>query len=254
MFDLSGKIVLLTGGGGARVGTGAGIAKTFARQGAVVAVNDKDEAAAKRTVDAIESAGGTAAVFPFDVRDPDDIARGVAAVRDRFGPIDVLVNSAGGGAQHKFRDMDATHWARIVELNLFGVVNCTRAVIDAMCERGYGRIITIASSSAFVGSSVGLTAYGAGKAGAVGFTRQLAVEVAPHGVTVNCIAPGFVWGDDEDLAPSQRGRDLSHIVPAPVGRTGKPADVGAVCVFLASDEASFITGQTLHINGGSYTT
>ncbi len=251
MFELDGRVVLVTGGGGARVGTGAGIAAAFAQQGAAVAVNDKEPEAAAHTVGTIETAGGTAAAFPFDVRDPEAVAAGVQRIRADLGPVEILVNSAGGGSQLPFRDMEAGHWARIIELNLFGVVNCTRAVIDSMCDVGWGRIVTIASSSAFIGSNIGVTAYGAGKGGAVSFMRQLAIEVAPSGVTVNCVAPGMV------RLPGTKG-DIGREVPLssypPVGRIGRPEDIGALCVYLASPEASWMTGQTVHINGGAYTT
>jgi NAD(P)-dependent dehydrogenase (short-subunit alcohol dehydrogenase family) len=168
----------------------------------------------------------------------------------QVGPVDILVNSAGGGELKPFRDQDPETWTKIVALNLFGVVNCTRAVLDGMCDRGWGRVITIASVAAFVGSDIGVTAYAAGKAGAIGFSRQLAVEVAPFGVTVNCIAPGLVRPADEaygaDATPGGR------IIPA--GRAGRPDDIGSLCAYLASDEASWVTGQTIHINGGSHTT
>lgn len=251
MFELDGKVVLVTGGGGARVGTGAGIALAFAQQGAVVAVNDKDPQAAAQTVESIKGAGGAAAPFPFDVREAADVNTGVERVRSELGPIDILVNSAGGGSLRPFREMEAAHWARVIELNLFGVVNCTRAVVDAMCDRGWGRIVTIASSSAFMGSTTGVTAYAAGKGGAISFMRQLAIEIAPYGVTANCVAPGMV------RLPGTRG-DMGREVPPdaypPVGRIGLPEDIGALCIYLASPEASWMTGQTVHINGGAYTT
>jgi len=251
VFELDGKVVLVTGGGGARVGTGAGIAMAFAQQGAAVAVNDRDTDAANTTVRMIEEAGGAAVAVPFDVRDADAVNAGVERVRAELGPIEILVNSAGGATMLPFREMEAAHWARIIELNLFGVVNCTRAVLDAMCDGGWGRIVTIASSAAFQGGNIGATAYGAGKGGAVGFMRQLAIEVAPYGVTANCIAPGMV------RLPGTKG-DVGREVPAsaypPVGRIGRPDDIGALCVYLASQEASWMTGQTVHINGGAYTT
>lgn len=251
MFELHGKIALVTGGGGARVGTGAGIARTVARQGAYVIVNDRNAEAADQTVAAIEADGGQAVARVFDVRDADAVDAAVEAMVADIGPIDILVNSAGGGSIVPFRDMAPGLWARIVDLNLFGVVNCTRAVIDPMCERGWGRVVTIASSAAFMGSSRGLTAYGASKAGVVGFTHHLAMEVGPFGVTANCIAPGLVRGDsptEEEILAATEGRTGA------VGRVGTPADVGALCVFLASEEASWLTGQTVHLNGGAYTT
>lgn len=251
MFQLEDRIILVTGGGGARVGTGAGIARTLAAQGAYVVVNDKNEAAATATAESIRAAGGGAEVDVFDVRDEAAVLDHVARIEDRLGRIDVLVNSAGGGSQAAFRDMPSGQWARIVDLNLHGVVHCTRAVVDGMCDRGFGRIITIASSAAFQGSTLGLTPYAAGKAGAVGFNRQLAMEVGPFGVTANCIAPGLVRGEEPDEADRQR---VQQGRTSAIARVGSPEDVGALCVYLASDEASWMTGQTLHLNGGAYTT
>ena len=251
MFELDGRIALVTGGGGARVGTGAGIARTLARQGAFVVVNDKNEAAAQATADSIRAAGGGAEVDVFDVRDEAAVIAAVTGIGERLGAIDILINSAGGASQAPFREMPSAHWARIIDLNLFGVVHCTRAVLEPMVAKGWGRIITIASSAAFMGSTIGLTPYAAGKAGAVGLTRQLAMEVGPFGVTVNCIAPGLVRGEepsDADRARVQQGRTTA------IARVGSPEDVGALCVYLASEEAAFMTGQTVHLNGGAYTT
>jgi len=251
MFELDDRIVLLTGGGGARVGTGAGIARTLAAQGAYVVVNDKNADAAEATVASIAAAGGQAEVDVFDVRNEEEVLAHVGRIEERLGRIDVLVNSAGGGSQAQFRDMPSGQWARIVDLNLHGVVHCTRAVIDGMCDRGWGRVVTIASSAAFQGSTLGLTPYAAGKAGAVGFTRQLAMEVGPFGVTANCIAPGLVRGVEPDEADRQR---VQQGRTSAIERVGRPEDVGALVVYLASEEASWMTGQTLHLNGGAYTT
>ncbi|MBO0729180.1 MAG: SDR family oxidoreductase, partial [Acidimicrobiaceae bacterium] len=185
-----------------------------------------------------------------DVRDASAVSAAFARIAAEVGPIDVLVNSAGGGPLGRFRDQDAETWSKIISLNLFGVVNCTRAVLDGMCDRGWGRVITIASVAAFSGGDIGVTAYAAGKAGAIGFSRQLAVEVAPHGVTVNCVAPGLVRPADEPYDSSTHPRGAA----IPAGRAGHPDDIGAVCAYLASEEASWVTGQTFHVNGGSYTT
>jgi NAD(P)-dependent dehydrogenase (short-subunit alcohol dehydrogenase family) len=252
MFELTGKVLLITGGGGARVGTGAGIARVLGAQGATVAVNDRFQDAADRTAAAINEAGGRAISLVFDVRDAAAVDAGVARIVDQLGPIDILVNCAGGGALAPFRKMDPDHWRRIVDLNLFGVVNCTRAVLEPMCERGWGRIVTISSSAAFQGGTVGVSAYGAAKAGAVGFTRQLAIEIAPFGVTANCIAPGLVRG--EQVSETEADRDTSYQTLPPVGRVGTPEDLGALIAYLASEESAWVTGQTIHINGGAYTT
>jgi 3-oxoacyl-[acyl-carrier protein] reductase len=249
-FSLAGRIAVVTGGAGARVGTGAGIAEALARHGASVVVADRNAEAADRVAAAIEKSGGKAVPACFDVRDPAAVTSAVDHLIADVGPVDILVNSAGGGELKPFREQDPETWSKIIALNLFGVVNCTRAVLDGMCDRGWGRVITIASVAAFVGSDIGATAYAAGKSGAIGFSRQLAVEVAPFGVTVNCIAPGLVRPADEpyDAEAIPGGRTI------PSGRAGHPADIGSLCAYLASEEASWMTGQTVHINGGSHTT
>jgi NAD(P)-dependent dehydrogenase (short-subunit alcohol dehydrogenase family) len=251
MFELSDRIALVTGGGGARVGTGAGIARSLAAQGAYVVVNDKNADAAEATAHSIVENGGGAEVQVFDVRDEAAVIAAVSSVIERLGPIDILINSAGGSAQAPFREMPSAHWARIIDLNLFGVVHCTRAVLEPMVEQAFGRVITISSSAAFMGSTQGLTPYAAGKAGTLGLTRQLAMEVGEYGVTVNCIAPGLVRGVEPTAADLERVRNNRT---SAVGRVGTPEDVGALCVYLASDEGSFMTGQTIHLNGGAYTT
>jgi NAD(P)-dependent dehydrogenase (short-subunit alcohol dehydrogenase family) len=247
---LTGRVALVTGGAGARVGTGAGIAHALARRGAFVVVADRDVDKAEAVAASIEREGGRATTTHLDVRDGEAVVGVVDDVVSRVGPIDILVNSAGGGPLGRFREQDPETWNQIVALNLFGVVNCTRAVLDAMCDRNWGRIVTIASVAAFMGGDIGVTAYAAGKAGAIGFSRQLAVEVAPLGVTVNCVAPGLVGPEDASYDPNAvpGGR------PIPAGRAGRPSDIGSLVAYLASEEAAWVTGQTFHINGGSYTT
>ncbi len=249
-FSLEGRVAVVSGGAGARVGTGAGIAEALASQGASVVVADRKVEDAERVAAGIRTSGANSVAAEIDVRDAGSVAAAFARIAIETGPVDILVNSAGGGPLGRFRDQDDETWSKIISLNLFGVVNCTRAVLDGMCDRGWGRVITIASVAAFNGSDIGLTAYAAGKAGAIGFSRQLAVEVAPSGVTVNCVAPGLVRPASEPYDPSANpGRGV-----IPAGRAGHPADVGSLCAYLASEEASWVTGQTFHINGGSYTT
>ena len=243
MFDLSGKVALVTGAGGVRVGTGRGIALALAAQGAQVLVNDLDPGAVSATVEAITAAGGTASGAVFDVTDARSVEAGVAAATEATGPVDILVCSAGGGPIGRFRETGQEVFERAVALNLYGVVSCTRAVLEPMCDRGQGRIVVVASGAGAVGLAMGVSAYGAAKAGVMGFVRHLAVEVGPLGVTVNAVAPGLVTSTAE-TSP--------EFIDAPVGRSGTPEDVGALCVYLASDEASWLTGQSIHLNGGSY--
>lgn len=238
---------------GAGQGVGAGIARALAGQGARVAVNDLRLERAVQTVDAITSAGGTARAVAFDVTDYDAVARAVTEVEDGLGPIDVLVNNAGNGGADAmiptpFRETDPAAWEGPLRVNLYGVLHCSRAVINGMCERSFGRVITIASGAGVVGLNIGVAPYGAGKGGAIGFMRHLAIENARAGVTANTLAIGLM-----DMAGrSEVTAKLARQVP--VGRLGTPEDIAAACVYLASDEASWMTGQTIQLNGGSVTT
>ncbi len=249
MFEIDGRVALVTGAG---QNVGAGIARLLAAQGAAVAVNDVRPERAQETVDAIVAAGGTAAVAAFDVTDYQQVEEGCAAVAQRLGPIDILVNNAGnGGAEGMrptpFRESDPASWRGPIDVNLYGVMNCSRAVINPMCERGWGRIITIASGAGVTGLTIGVAAYGGGKGGSIGFMRHLAIENAASGVTANTLAIGLMTMEDHTVTEA-----LARQIP--VKRTGLPHDVGYACVYLASPEASWVTGQTIHVNGGSLTT
>ena len=249
LFDLHGRIALVTGAG---QGVGAGIATLLAGQGATVVVNDLLAERAQQAVDAIVAAGGQASVAAFNVTDFDAVHDAVAQIAARIGPVDILVNNAGnGGAQGmvptQFRDSDPSSWHGPIDVNLYGVLNCSRAVINGMCERGWGRVITIASGAGMVGLRIGVSPYAAGKGGAIGFMRHLAVESARDGVTANTLAIGLMGM----RAPTETTALLARQIP--VGRLGTPADIAALCVYLASPEASWMTGQTIHLNGGSVT-
>jgi NAD(P)-dependent dehydrogenase (short-subunit alcohol dehydrogenase family) len=245
MFDLTGRAALVTGAG---QNVGAGIARCLAARGATVVVNDYFADRAQAVADQIVAAGGRAAVSAFDVTD----LAAVAAAVDALGPVDILVNNAGISATHgmtpkRFRDMTPEEWEQPIRINLYGVMHCTKAVLDGMIERGWGRIITISSGAGTAGVGIGVAPYSAGKGGGVAFTRTLALEVARSGVTANTLALGLMNVRDRDVTER-----LARTIP--VGRTGTPEDVGAACVWLASDEASWVTGQTIGINGGSITT
>ena len=246
MFDLSGRVALVTGAG---QNQGAGIARVLAAQGAAVIVNDLHEERAVQTVSQIEATGGRSFAAAFDVTDQEAVRAGFARASDEFGPVDILVNNAGvpeGMALTRFRETPPEQWARYVDLNLYGVLHCTRAVVDGMCQRGFGRIVTISSGAGQVGLSIGVSLYGASKAGAIGFMRHLAMEVARQGVTANTVALGLMAS-----AAGEQTASLAAGVPA--GRLGTPEDVGATVAFLASEEAGWLTGQTLGLNGGSTT-
>jgi NAD(P)-dependent dehydrogenase (short-subunit alcohol dehydrogenase family) len=246
IFDLSGRVALVTGAG---QNVGQGIAGMLAAQGAAVAFNDYVPERAKQAADAV---GGSAISVPFDVTDLSSVVAGVDHIAERLGPVDILVNNAGNGGAGgmraaPFRQVDPSEWTGAVSVNLYGVMNCCKAVIDSMCDRGWGRIITISSGAGTSGVAIGVSPYSAGKGGGLAFTRTLALEVARTGVTANTIALGLMT-----LADSEVTRQLARSIP--VGRTGTPADIGAACVWLASDEAAWVTAQTIEINGGSVTT
>jgi len=251
VFSLTGHRALVTGGG---QGVGAGIAVALAAQGAAVVVNDLHAERAAATVDRVGQAGGTAVAAAFDVTDAAAVAAGVAAAEAAIGgPVDVLVNNAGvpeGMGLRPFREMDPSEWARYVDLNLYGSLHCIHTVLEPMCERGWGRIVQISSGAGRTGLASGVSLYGASKSGIEGFVRHLALEVAGLGVTVNSVALGLMDNLPEDTS-SDSIRAIARRVP--VGRLGSPADVGAAVAYLASDEAAWMTGQTLHLNGGSTT-
>ena len=243
VFDLSGKVALVTGAG---QNVGAGIASALAAQGAAVAVNDLVADRAESTVASVRAAGGRAEVAAFDVTDADAVGAGVEAVTATLGPIDILVNNAGvpvGMRPVQFRQLPRDEWARYIDLNVYGSLNCVSAVIDGMCARRWGRVVQISSGAGRTGLRMGISLYGASKSGVEGFIRHLAAEVAREGVTANAIALGLM-----DNGAGEATASLARQVPA--GRLGSPADVAAAVIFVASPEASWLTGQTIDLNGG----
>jgi len=244
VFDLSGRVALVTGAG---QGVGAGIATTLAAHGAAVAVNDLDPGRAAGTVERITAAGGRAHAAIADVGDRAAVDVMVGAVREELGPVDVLVHNAGipasGFPLAKFREMDPAAWEPFIRVNLYGMLHCAHAVVDEMCRRGSGRIIFISSEAGRVGVGFGVSLYSSSKSGAVGFCRALSQEVAGDGVTVNCLSLGLMASPETEFLAGG----------IPVGRAGTPADVAAAALYLASDEAAWVTGQTLPVNGGAVT-
>jgi NAD(P)-dependent dehydrogenase (short-subunit alcohol dehydrogenase family) len=247
VFDLSRRVALVTGSG---QGVGAEVARTLARQGAAVAVNDLHAARAQGVVDEIVAAGGRAAAVAADVTEIAAVSAMTAEVEAALGPVDILVNNAGipadGFALKQFRDMTADDWEPFIRLNLYGMLYCTRAVVDGMCEREWGRVVTVSSEAHRAGTALGISLYGAAKAGAVGLSRHLAVELGPFGVTVNCVSLGIIQRGDGG------GSGLAKAYPTK--RLGRPDDVAGAVAYLASDEAAWVTGQTLPVNGGIFTT
>jgi NAD(P)-dependent dehydrogenase (short-subunit alcohol dehydrogenase family) len=243
MFDLSGRTALVTGAG---QNVGAGIVRCLAAQGARVIVNDFFGERAEAVAAEIVAAGGWASASPFDVTNMAAVTAAVGAA----GQIDILVNNAGisanGMTPKSFREMTVDDWQQPIAINLFGVMNCVKAVLDGMAEREWGRIITISSGAGTNGVGIGVSPYSAGKGGGLAFTRTLALEVARQGITANTLALGLMDQRDPNVTAG-----LARAIP--VGRTGRPEDVGAACVWLASDEAAWVTGQTIGVNGGSTT-
>ena len=244
VFDLSNRVALVTGAG---QNVGSGIARALADQGAFVLVNDVVVERAHAVAEGISADGGRARAFPFDVTSLPAVLDAVASVEQ----VDILVNNAGNGGTEtmelrRFVDMDPSAWEAPIRVNLYGVLHCCHAVLRGMCERGWGRIITISSGAATAGVSIGVAPYSAGKGGGIAFIRTLALEVAGSGVTANTLAIGLM-----DTPDPQATAGLARTIP--VGRTGTPQDVGAACVWLASEEAAWVTGQTIQVNGGSIT-
>ncbi len=248
MLDLTGHVALVTGAG---QNVGEGIARALAAQGAAVAVNDFHADRAERVSEQICAAGGQAIAVPFDVTDLAAVTAGVDEASAKFGVVDILVNNAGTGGPTEpmhvaqFADMAPDKWSPIIAVNLFGPLNCAKVVIGPMIERRWGRVLTISSGAGQIGMDIGVSPYAAAKSGAMGFMRHLAIENAKYGVTANTISLGLV------LEASSLVEALAKSIP--VGRMGTPADVGSLAVYLASDEASWLTGQTIGLNGGQLT-
>ena len=245
---LQGKTAMVTGAGR---GIGQAIAEALAAEGAAVAVCDLDGMAAAMTAAGITKRHGTRAVgTEVDIADSAAVRAAVSRVRSELGPPDILVNNAGIDVIELFVDSVEETWDKIIAVNLRGTITVTHAVLGGMIERGSGRIIHIASDAGRVGSS-GEAVYSATKGGIIAFGKALAREVARHGITVNSVCPGPTDTAllDQVAAYSQKLRDgLARAIP--LGRVGQPVDIAPAVAFLASDQAAYITGQTLSVSGG----
>ncbi|MHB2169403.1 acetoacetyl-CoA reductase [Alsobacter sp. R-9] len=237
------RVAVVTGG---TRGIGAAISRALAAKGYKVAANyaGNDEAAQK-----FKAETGIA-VFKWDVSNPDACAAGLKQVEAELGPVDVLVNNAGITRDGFFQKMTFDQWRAVLATNLDSMFTMTRPVIDGMRSRGFGRIITISSVNGQKGQ-MGQTNYSAAKAGVIGFSKALAQENATKGITVNVIAPGYVATEMVQAVPEEVLK--TKILPQiPIGRLGEAEEIAAAVVYLASDEAAWITGSTLSINGGQY--
>ncbi|SFA41921.1 3-oxoacyl-[acyl-carrier-protein] reductase [Parageobacillus thermantarcticus] len=242
---LQGKVALVTG---ASRGIGRAIALELARQGAKVAVNYAgSEAKANEVVEEIKNMGGEAFAIQADVSDAKAVEQMVKAVLERFERIDILVNNAGITRDNLLMRMKEEEWDDVININLKGVFNCTKAVTRPMMKQRYGRIVNIASIVGVMGNP-GQANYVAAKAGVIGLTKTAARELASRNITVNAVAPGFITTDmTERLSEEIKTEMLKQI---PLARFGEPEDVAKVVSFLVSDAASYMTGQTLHVDGG----
>lgn len=244
MAQLQDKIAIVTGAG---QGIGKGIATRLAADGATVVVTDVNEETAKATAAEL---GGSAVGLVADVTSMESVRAMVEAVKERFGRIDILINNAGWDKIGPFVDSDPADWDRIMQINLYGVLHTSYLVLPVMAAQGYGRVVNLSSDAGRVGSS-GEAVYAAAKGGVIAFTKTMAREMARSQVTVNCVCPGptdtalfaSVGGDNPKLREA-----LTKAIP--LRRLGQPEDLANAVAFLASDEASFITGQTVSVSGG----
>ncbi|MFD3589529.1 SDR family NAD(P)-dependent oxidoreductase [Streptomyces sp. NPDC058683] len=244
-MSLQGKVAVVTGG--AR-GIGQAVATVLAAQGAKVAVWDLDLGGAEKTVTAIQEAGGTAIAVGGDAAEATAVASAAARTRAELGPVTILVNNAGITAYQPFTSIAEDAWDRMIGINLKGPFLVTKELVPDMLEAGWGRIVNISSSSAQTGAPA-MAHYAASKGGVIGLTRALAIEFADKGITVNHVPPGFI---DTPLV-RQGPIDVDAVaLTMPMKRAGRPEDVAYAVAYLASEEAGYVTGQTLSTNGGRY--
>jgi 3-oxoacyl-[acyl-carrier protein] reductase len=246
MGVLESRVSLVTG---AAQGIGRAIALELASEGAIVAAADVRFDAVKTVAEEIAAAGGRALPLDMNVSDPESVKAAVERVIAEFGRIDHLINNAGITRDNLLMRMKPEEWAAVIAVNLGGVFHCTQAVVRYMMKQRYGRIVNIASVIGQMGNP-GQTNYGSTKAGVIGFTKSAARELGSREVTVNAIAPGFIESPmTEKLSAEIRERLMQNV---PLGRLGRPEDVAKAVRFLVSDDASYITGAVLNVNGGMY--
>ena len=241
MFDLTGKVALVTGATG---GIGAAIAKALHARGATLALSGTRESVLETLKSEL---GDRAEIFVCNLSDRASVDALVPAVEAKLGKLDILVNNAGITRDNLFMRMKDEEWDQVLEVNLGSTFRLSRAALKGMMKRRFGRIVSITSVVGVTGNP-GQGNYAAAKAGMIGMSKSLAQEVASRNITVNCVAPGFIATPMTDALNDKQKEGILAAVPA--GRLGKAEEIAASVVFLASDEAAYVTGQTLHVNGG----
>jgi NAD(P)-dependent dehydrogenase (short-subunit alcohol dehydrogenase family) len=245
-----GRVAVVTGAGS---GMGLAIARRLTEREHRVALLDRNGDAVAEAADTLRARGAQAVGYAVDVADRAQVDDALAKVRSEFGPLEIMVTSAGIDEFQPFTEITAEAWDRMLAVNLTGTFHCVQAAVPDMLAAGWGRVVTISSSSAQSGAAR-MAHYVASKGGVVGLTKALALELAPHGITVNTIPPGFILTEMTRRAEA-RG-DLPNIdaiaARTPVRRPGSPDDIAAACAFLCSEEAGYITGQLIGVNGGWY--
>lgn len=244
-IDLTGKVALVTG---ASRGIGRAVATQLAASGAQMVINYRgQQAAAEAVVEAIRAAGGVATAVQADVAQATDVERLMKATLDAYGRLDILVNNAGINRDNLLLRMKDDEWDAVINTNLRGVYLMTKAALRPMMKARSGRIITMTSVVGLMGNA-GQANYAAAKAGLIGFTKSVAREMASRGITANAVAPGFIETDFTNVLSDEIKANATAAIP--LGRFGQPDDVAKLVVFLASDAAAYITGQTLAVDGG----
>ena len=244
MINLKGQLAIVTGGA---KGIGEGICDIFCKAGAIVALWDVSDSGLA-TAERISKGSGSIFYQKVDVTSKENVQKAVNEIMDKYGKIDILINNAGIIRDRSFMKMEPSEWDAVINVNLNSLYTTTKAVLPHMKGAGYGRIISASSINGFSGA-FGQVNYAATKAAVAGFTRALCKETGRFGVTVNAVAPGFIKSDMTDSMPEEVIKD--GIAQIPVGRIGTTEDMAFVYLFLASKEAGFISGITLHANGGA---
>jgi len=245
-LKLAGKVALVTG---AAQGIGKAVALLLARNGAHIVVSDINLEKAEETAKEIESIGSKAIAIKVDVANLKDVERMVESILEKFGKIDILVNNAGITRDKLILRMTEEDWDAVLNVNLKGTFNCTKAVVRHMAKQRSGKIVSIASVVGEMGNA-GQVNYSASKAGVIGLTKTIAREFAQRRINVNAIAPGYIETPMTEVLPEKVKEELKRLIP--MERLGKPEDVAEAVLFLVSEDSNYITGQVLNVNGGIY--